>query len=325
LVLFDTSGQIRWMNRGARESLGTPASILEVLWSRPRLPAMECLALGQQWLWLGAVPDQRRLDRLRQLHHALWGVYCRRDTRNLDLSRAGGRLEAHQRRATRERFLRRAGLDFLQAIECERGRIARELHDNAGQSLAGILLNLDLVERQLGSSHTEVLARLRRSRELASLTLDQVRRISHELHPPEWQDQDFSQAVEWLIDRMDLRSRLEIDLVQLDLPRDTPPALLTVLYRTLQEGFTNILRHAEATRVFVDVSTSPRGVTLLLEDNGRGFDPALLGTAGHGIGLVNLRRRLASLGGRLHLDSAPGAGARLSAFLPLRSEHGRAP
>jgi signal transduction histidine kinase len=306
------------MNQGAREALGSPATILEALRARARLPAMECFGLGVQRLWLGTLPHQQRLDCLRQLNRQLWGFYCRRDTRNLDLTRAGGRLETHQRHTSRERFLRRAGLDFLQAIESERGRIARELHDNAGQSLAGILLNLDLVERQLGSSQTEVLARLRRSRELASLTLDQVRRISHELHPPEWQDQDFSQAVEWMIDRMDLRSRLEIEIVQLDVPRNAPPALLTVLYRTLQEGFTNILRHAEATRVFIDVSTSSRGVTLLLEDNGRGFDPAALGAAGHGIGLVNLRRRLASLGGRLEIDSSPGAGARVSAFVPAR-------
>lgn len=318
LVLFETSGRIRWMNRAAREALGTVSTVAEALGLNRRVPALECLPLGDQRLWLGAAAEMRLQERMRRINRFLWDAYCRRGTRNLDLARAEGRLDLRRQRSTREWLLRQAGVEFLQAIESERGRIARELHDNAGQSMAGILLNLELVERQLGSSHTEVLARLQRSRELASATLDQIRRISHELHPPEWGDQDFSQAVEWLLESMGLRGRLEVDLVEVDLPRQVPPAILTVLYRTLQEALTNVIRHAEAHRVSIDVSSSRRGVRLDVEDDGRGFDPAL-GAAGHGIGLANLRRRLASVGGRFEIESAPGAGTRLTVLIPFRA------
>jgi len=267
------------------------------------------------------VPDGKGLgllERVRRANRFLWDIYCRRGARNLDLSRAEGRLDVQQRRATRERLLRQAGIEFLQAIESERGRIARELHDNAGQSMAGILLNLELVERQLGPSHTEVLSRLQRSRELAGATLDQIRRISHELLPPEWGEQDFAQAVDWLVESMGLRSRLDVD-AQIDLPRDVPPAILTVLYRTLQQAIANTLRHADARRASIEASASWRGVRLIVEDDGRGFDPAAMGSAGHGIGLVNIRRRLAAVGGRLEIHSAPGAGMRLTVFVPLRT------
>jgi signal transduction histidine kinase len=321
LVLFEVGGQILWMNRAAREALGPIANVVEALESGRRLPALECLPLGAHRLWLGVIPDEKGLgllERLRRNNRFLRDVYCRRGTRNLDLSRAEGRLDVHQRRATRERLQRQAGIEFLQAIESERGRIARDLHDNAGQSMAGILLNLELAERQLGPSHTEVLARLQRSRELASATLDQIRRISHELHPPEWEDQDFAQAVEWLVENMGLRSKLDVD-AQIDLPRDVPPAILTVLYRTLQEAFTNTLRHADARRLSIEASASWRGVRLIVEDDGRGSDPSAMASAGHGIGLANIRRRIVSVGGRLDIHSAPGAGMRLTVFVPLRT------
>jgi len=106
------------------------------------------------------------------------------------------------------------------------------------------------------------------------------------------------------------------DAGDIDLPRDLSPALLTVLYRTLQEGLTNVLRHADARRVRIEASASPRGVTLILQDDGRGFDPNAPRPASAGIGLANLRRRLQSLGGRLEIHSAPGQGVRLAVFVP---------
>ena len=321
MVVFEAGGEILWMNRGARETLGPVANVGEALESGRRLPALECLPMGALRLWLGVASDAKGLgllERVRRANRFLWDAYWRRGSRNLDLSRAEGRLDVHQRRATRERLHRQAGIEFLQAIESERGRIARDLHDNAGQSMAGILLNLELAERQLGPSHTEVLARLQRSRDLASATLDQIRRISHELHPPEWEEQDFAQAVEWLVENMGLRSRLDVD-VQIELPRDVPPAILTVLYRTLQEALTNTLRHADARRASIEASASWRGVRLAVEDDGRGFDPSAIGSAGHGIGLANIRRRIASVGGQLDIHSAPGAGMRLTVFVPLRA------
>lgn len=318
MILCDPGGRVRWMNRRACQAVGVAQTVVEALHTGVAMPALLCFRLGSQRLWLGLIPDGQGLqlaERLRRANRSLWDVYCRRGTRNLDLSRAEGQLDAHEKRALRERWSRKASAEFVEAIELERGRVARELHDNAGQSLAGILLNLELAERQLGSADTEVLARLQRSRELASLTLEQIRRISHQLHPPEWQEQDFARAVEWLVDSMGLRDRLEVDPIAVDIPRETPPSVQTVLYRTLQEGLANVLRHADARRVSIEATVAARGVRLMLEDDGKGFDPAAVRPAG-GIGLANMRRRVESLGGRLEIQSMPGKGARLIVTIP---------
>src|SRR5262249_54927846 len=205
--------------------------------------------------------------------------------------------------------------DFIRAIETERGRIARELHDNAGQSLAGIHLNLELVERHLSSANQEALARLARSKELVSLTLEQIRRISHEMHPPQWGEQDFASAVEWVVESMGLRSKLAVDLDLSREPADLAPEIKTTLYRAVQEGLTNVLRHAGARRVKIGMSPTAGGVRLVLEDDGRGFDPKAARPLRGTIGLSSIRQRLATLGGKLEISSAPGRGAKLIAFV----------
>jgi len=305
------------MNQAARTALPAAATVLDALRRNPGHGLQACFPLGSGWLWLSHYrqDNARLLESVQRISRALWEVSCRRGTRNVHLCQAEGRLDRHQTRISRERLRRRAGAEYVRAVEAERGRIARELHDNAGQSLAAILLNLELVERQMGASSSEVQARLRRSRDLASLTLDQVRRISHDLHPPEWKDQDFPQAVEWLLNNMGIRDRLTVDPVVLDIPRELDPSIQTVLYRTLQEGLTNIMRHTAATRVSIEATSGAYGVRLLLEDDGPGFDPGSP-VARPGIGLANIRRRLESVGGHLHVGSAPGEGVRLSVFIP---------
>jgi len=227
------------------------------------------------------------------------------------------RLREYQGQSLRQRQLSQSAGEFIEALEAERARIARELHDNAGQSLAGILLNLELVHRHLGSDRAQVLACLARSRELASVTLDQIRRISHELNPPEWNELDFPEAAAWLVESMGLRDKLLVEMGDLETPQSLPAAIKTILYRTLQEGLSNVLRHSGASRVAIQTPTSRDGVSLVLEDDGRGFDPAALPAAGNGIGLANMRRRVTSLGGKFELVTAPGRGVRLAVFVPF--------
>src|SRR2546426_4994578 len=183
-------------------------------------------------------------EKIERANRSLLEVSSRRGRRNKDLLRADGRV--HQTVA------QQAGADFISAIEEERGRIARELHDNAGQSLTGILLNIEVLERDLSSAGTEVLARLARCRELACATLDQIRGISHRLNPPEWSEQDFPTALESLVESMGLRDLLLVELGDIEVPGNLSPAIQTILYRTLQEGLTNVLRHSRARRVRIE-------------------------------------------------------------------------
>jgi two-component system sensor histidine kinase UhpB len=225
-------------------------------------------------------------------------------------------LEQRRRSAeARERL--RAGANFVRALEADRGRIARDLHDNAGQSLVGILLNLELVERQLGSAKAEALARLERSRKLASLALEQIRRTSHDLHPPEWSG-DFRDAVESLVETMAARSKMQVETAGINLPPSLPAALKTTLYRVIQEALVNALRHSAASRIDIRASIELGEAHLVVEDDGCGFDVHSLPAQGTGIGLKSLRQRVTALGGRLEVSAAPGRGTRIEVFLPVR-------
>jgi signal transduction histidine kinase len=320
LMRSDRGGHIRWMNTAARELFGACETVAGIFQARrrERLPALQRMPLGPDWLWLGALGEEAGRERERRTGRARLELLeaCRlRSGRNLGLLSAQDCLEVLSERERRRRTRRRRGADLLRAVEAERARLARELHDDAGQSLAGILLNLELIERHLDASNSEVLARVARSRELASLTLAQVRRLSHELHPPEWDRQSLSDAIAWLLDSSGARERFQIE-TDLDLPEDLDQAVQTVLYRTVQEGLANILKHAEARSVRIQARRAAGNAVLVLEDDGVGFSPGAAGLQ-QGIGLTNIRRRVESIGGRIAIESEPGKGTQLRATVPL--------
>ncbi len=319
MVRFDAAGRIQWMNAAALEVLGIAGSVVGVL-TGGHPAALTSLPIGNQWLWLGNLQDgvePSLSSRLSRINLALSQVFRCLGANQVELLRAHGIFEQCYRRAERRRLLRSTSADFIAALEAERGRIARDLHDGAGQSLAGILLNLELVERHLSSANTEALARLARSRELASLTLHQIRRIAHDLNPPEWSEMDFPAAVDWLVETMGVRTKLAVQVDPIETPSDLPSAIKTMLYRTLQEGLTNVLRHSGAQRVRIQAPVTAGSVRLILEDDGRGFDPAAPKPAQNGIGLSSIRQRIESLGGRLEVSSGPGRGTRLAVSVPV--------
>ena len=322
LVRCDRDGNVQWMNPAACERFGrcrTVAALATgaarpteavVLWQR--------LPLGPDWLWLGALGQQEtrgREQRAGRVRAVVFEVCQWRANWNLRLLSAEGVLETHSRETWRQGVSRRLAAELLEAVEAERGRLARELHDDSGQSLAGLILNLELAERQLDVSRTEVLARLARCRELAALTLQQIRRLSHDLHPPEWGRESFTEAAEWLVENLGLRQRLEVD-TDIAVPPDLDPAVRTVLYRGLQEALTNILKHAQATRIGIRAHLEGGAAVLEVADDGVGFDPQAL-RPGQGIGLRNIRHRAESLGGRCAMRSAPGQGSRLRISVPV--------
>lgn len=324
LVRFDRSGEIHWMNHAARAVLGATGSVVEVLTASRGAPALMSFPLGSQCLWVGLAAGTALSDLAGRVNRGLAEVYCRRGWHSLELLRARDLIQAHLvqthfERTTRARLMRQAGIEISATLEAERGRLARELHDNAGQTLTGVLLNLELVERQLSSANTEALARLARSRELASSTLEQIRRISRELNPPQWKESDFRSAAERLVDTMSLRSRLAVEMEDVRPLDSLPPEVKTALYRALQEGLTNVVRHSGARRVRIQTRLFTDGAGLILQDDGKGFDPASL-PALNGMGLASIRQRVGALGGRLEITSAAGRGCRLSIFVPVKPE-----
>lgn len=188
---------------------------------------------------------------------------------------------------------------LLRAQEDERRRIARELHDEAGQVLTAVKIELDLDGRQAAG-------------ELVGRALAQVRDLSNLLRPTVLDDLGLQAALRALAD--DFSSRTRID-VRLDLdtePRRFPPDAEVVVYRVVQEALTNVARHAQATQARVQLTADEASATLVVQDNGHGT----AATASPHLGWLGMRERVTALGGTLTIDSTEH-GVRLEARMPI--------
>ena len=198
------------------------------------------------------------------------------------------------------------------AQELERRRLARELHDQTGQELTSVLLGLKAVEE--AKSDEDRAAALAAVREQVVDTLHDVRRLAVELRPKALDDFGLAAALERLRDTFSEQTGMRVDLeAQIDgrLPSDVE----TALYRIVQEALTNIVKHSQANSVSIVLTRSTHAITAVIEDDGRGFTPD---GGGEGLGLLGMGERLALLGGKLKIESSPGAGATIVAEVPLR-------
>jgi PAS domain S-box-containing protein len=217
-----------------------------------------------------------------------------------------------------------ADRDLLRALAAHRfeaqeeasRRIARELHDEAGELLTSVHLRLDELRATQPASR-------RRVREIRSL-LDEVehrlRRISHELRPIILDDLGLVCALEQLVEGAASRTKTRIELQTSKLER-LPPPVETALYRIAQEALANALRHAQAKRVRIRVWRDAEDVNLSVEDDGVGLDTAACrkknGARRCGLGLAGIRERAESLGGVLELCSVPRQGLAVRVRVPL--------
>jgi signal transduction histidine kinase len=237
-------------------------------------------------------------------------------------TRHAGVLEARirQQRAQEERHkteLERLSSKLMQAQEDERRRIARELHDEVGQALSAIKLELAVAERQPLSERSK--APLAEARSITERTLQSVRDMSQLLHPSMLDDLGLPDTANWYLGGFSRRTGIRSELVVNELTERIAPELEVCTYRVIQEAVTNVARHAGATVCRVEIQGTSDGLRITVEDDGRGFDPRVKpGAAGRGLGLVSVRERVATLGGTLHVDSRPGQGTRLTVELPLR-------
>ena len=205
--------------------------------------------------------------------------------------------------------LRRA----VQAQEAERRRLARELHDETGQALTSMLLGLSAVER----AETAEAARLAAGdlRRLVVETLQSVRRLAIELRPSALDDFGLEPALKRLGRTVSEGGSLDVQVETRLGPARLPSEVETAVYRIVQEALTNVVKHAAAERVSIVVTRVPGRVSVVIEDDGAGFDPSA--TRGDGLGLLGMRERVDLLDGSLTIDSEPGSGTTLAIELPL--------
>jgi PAS domain S-box-containing protein len=207
--------------------------------------------------------------------------------------------------------LHRLSQRVLAAQESERRRIAGELHDELGQLLTALRSNL--------ASTRSRPERASENLQLVDDAIRQVRRLARTLRPALLDELGLEPALQWLAEQTTERGlRVEVRSHSPDLR--LPPEVEAVCFRVVQEALTNIVRHAEATRVRIDMHVDGDTLVLGVKDDGRGFDPAAArqrALAGGSLGLLSMEERAVLVGGRLDVRSAPGAGTRVLLQVPV--------
>jgi signal transduction histidine kinase len=233
-----------------------------------------------------------------------------------------GRVKADEALRRSREELRELSANLQNVREEEKTRIARELHDDLGQQLTALKMDLSSVEAALGEKTrpvSEIVGQLRDMRRLVDSTVASVRRIAADQRPIMLDDLGLLPAIDWLAD--DFTNRYGVDVERRIDAVDilfTPPAA-TAMFRIVQEALTNVARHADATRVTLDIRIDQRDCVLTVTDDGRG-SPAPHGPRGSGksFGLIGMRERARMLGGSVSMRTAEGEGFALTVTLPLQ-------
>lgn len=221
--------------------------------------------------------------------------------------------EVQRRDALRGELLRR----ITSAQESERKRIARELHDGTGQALTGLALGLRGLAVRSGETSDAVMARLSILERMATDSLGELRRLVNDLRPPQLDDMGLAAALRWLVERVQINDEPKIELEVRGEPRPLPFEVETTLFRIVQEGLTNSIRHAQAKRIQVTLDYS-NGMSVSVSDDGKGFDAASImePDAVHTAwGLAGIQERSSLIDARLSLRSSPGHGTTLKVDL----------
>jgi signal transduction histidine kinase len=215
--------------------------------------------------------------------------------------------------------LRELSARLVRAQENERRTLARELHDEVGQSLSAILMEAD--GAQCAERETELRDHLAAIHRLAEKTVNEVRDIALLLRPSMLDDFGLVPALNWHAREMSKRTRIDILVTADDAAGDLPDEHKTCIYRLAQEALNNCARHASARRVEVGVARTAGRVTLTVRDDGAGFDTRYT----RGMGILGMEERVRRLGGEFRIESQPGRGTTILAQLPLTTIDGTAP
>jgi signal transduction histidine kinase len=201
-----------------------------------------------------------------------------------------------------------------ESLEAEIRRVAHALHDESGQLLVSLHLQLARLARDV----PEAQARLQECQQLLHQAEQQLRHLSHDLRPMVLDDLGWLAAIEFLAQAVSARARIPIE-VRSSVTQRLAPALETALYRVVQEALANAAHHSLARRIRVELEQDQNDLCGLISDDGVGFETAADENVPGRLGLTGMRERLGAFGGTLRIVSAPGRGAEIRFRLPLVS------
>lgn len=211
----------------------------------------------------------------------------------------------------------------IKVQEEERRRIARELHDEVGQSLTGLIMSLDTIDQVLvtdGRQQTDglLLDYLAEARQIASSTLQEIRRVIFDLRPTLLDDLGLAAAIDWYAKTALAKANIE-PVVTADVVDDRLPLKVEIaLYRIVQEAVANVIKHSYAHRCTIALTSAEGTLDLVIADDGKGFDPGKISWAGEEhLGIVGMQERVRSLAGQFSIQSRPREGTRVHIRIPL--------
>lgn len=268
--------------------------------------------------WQGELIHSTK-DRRRITVASRWSVWSDKQGKPLGFLELNTDL-TEQKRA--EENLRTMSGRLLQLQDEERRRIARELHDSAGQMLVALDMNLATIQRDGANLNHGAARACAESLHLVQQLSKELRTISHLLHPPLLDEAGLPSAIRWFVEGFAERSKIP---VALEIPQNLgrlSPEFETTIFRVVQEGLTNIHRHSGSSTAAIRISQAPEAIRLEISDRGKGIPAGVqLGLAGagrSGVGIQGMRERLRQLGGHLEIQSRR-TGTTILAVLPLRN------
>jgi signal transduction histidine kinase len=234
-----------------------------------------------------------------------------------------GTLEANARRQFRrieaaEDELRRLSRQQVRAQEEERKSISRDLHDEVGQSLTALRMELRSIQDHCPAPEPEFTEHVERAKRLTEQTLRVLRHIAMGLRPTMLDDLGLGPAVQWQGREFSRQTGVPVNITLNGIDDQIPERQKTCAYRLVQEGLTNCARHSKATAIDVTIERSGAELAVRVKDNGVGFDPADGRDAGRG--LLGIQERVKELGGQVRIEAQPRAGTAVYAVIPLDEE-----
>jgi len=203
---------------------------------------------------------------------------------------------------------------IIQGQELERSRMAKDLHDGLGGMLSGIKLNLSsmkgnmIIQERDAQLFTKSISQLDNA-------IAEMRRVAHNMMPEALMRFGLKEALQDFCDGINESNELKLKFTQLGLNEPLEKSTEVILYRIVQELTNNAMKHAAAKNIFIQLNQHDRGITLTVEDDGKGFDTAIL-SAIKGAGLHNVQARVDYLKGALQIDSEPGKGSSFNIEIP---------
>jgi PAS domain S-box-containing protein len=230
------------------------------------------------------------------------------------------RKHAEEALLNSEKRLHYLSSQLITAQEKERRRISLELHDEMGQLLTAISINIKSIEKELPLDLTPLIKeRIAETYSLADHASEQIRELSHYLRPSMLDDLGLVPTLRWYLDVYRKRTKLDVKYEPINFKERPSPEVETVIYRVVQEALNNIVKHAQAGSVLVRLERKDKETAVFIKDNGRGFDvneflapDDLKG----GIGLLGMQERVSILGGKFSIQSSKGRGTRISVEIP---------